>query len=109
MTDDPKCESCGVQWADHVGIMGTCARLQAAEQRVAELERAIAPFRDIARGIPDNWPGEARLRVEHQYTHERYFVTDAGERHTMPTIAEWRRLVEVAPQPTPAAEREGEA
>lgn len=30
MTDERKCPSCGVPWTDHLGITGTCAKLQEA-------------------------------------------------------------------------------
>lgn len=29
--DRQSCKSCGVPWDQHLGIMGTCAKLQAAQ------------------------------------------------------------------------------
>ena len=36
---EPKCESCGTPWTEHLGIMGTCQRLRECE---AELSAAAA-------------------------------------------------------------------
>lgn len=33
----PTCESCGIEFAFHMGIVGTCDALQMARQRIAEL------------------------------------------------------------------------
>lgn len=37
-TKEPACASCGVPWVDHLGIVGTCARLAEANAKMAELE-----------------------------------------------------------------------
>ena len=31
MADDPACPACGVPFVEHIGLIGTCAKLQAAE------------------------------------------------------------------------------
>jgi hypothetical protein len=40
MTD--RCESCGVPFTEHAGIIGTCAKARQARIRVRVLEHAIA-------------------------------------------------------------------
>ena len=37
----PKCTSCGVQWEDHMGIIGTCAENIKLKAEVAELREEI--------------------------------------------------------------------
>lgn len=48
---EPKCESCGVPWTEHLGIMGTCKRLReslAREVNYREQIEALLKQRDEA-------------------------------------------------------------
>ena len=38
---EPKCESCGTPWTEHLGIMGTCQRLRDALAREANYREQI--------------------------------------------------------------------
>lgn len=42
----PKCPSCGVEFIQHLGITGTCARVQELEKRVRELEQELKDQRE---------------------------------------------------------------
>lgn len=41
MSDEPKCEACGVPFDRHPGLTPTCRQLTAAHARIAELEVAV--------------------------------------------------------------------
>lgn len=41
-----KCESCGVRWCDHLGITGTCKRVQDQAQEIAKLKANWILIRD---------------------------------------------------------------
>jgi hypothetical protein len=43
MTTSPLvCPSCGVPWKDHLGMTGTCAKLQKARERaVARMDKTL--------------------------------------------------------------------
>ncbi len=88
----------------------TIIREAFAEQR-AELERlraVIKPFAVVANGIPDNWPGKCRLRIDsgpsipsrcsRRYEWVAYHgVGDDGMPDCdglLPTIAEWHKAAE---------------
>jgi hypothetical protein len=45
-----KCESCGVAWTDHLGITGTCKRVQ---DQAAEIERLKAEIKSLR----ESWHG----------------------------------------------------
>lgn len=40
------CPSCGVSFIRHVGLTGTCARVQELEKRVRELEQELKAHRE---------------------------------------------------------------
>ena len=51
MPDDiPTCPSCGVPYADHLGLIGTCARVRELE---AECDEALAKYADTLRDLLD--------------------------------------------------------
>jgi len=43
-----KCESCGIEWTEHLGITGTCKRVQ---DQAAEIERLKAEIEALNRGV----------------------------------------------------------
>ena len=49
-----KCESCGVNWTDHLGITGTCKRVQEQAKEIARLKAKIERMHKIER---DRWTG----------------------------------------------------
>ena len=67
MIDGGKCPSCGVLYEDHLGLIGTCRKLQAAQAVIAELQAQNAENHEPAglyrllldrlRGVPTN-PGD---------------------------------------------------
>lgn len=82
-----------------------CKRLEAEVKR---LRAALVPFAAVAKGIPDNWPAECRLREDAEYlateTHRgsvmgwaqwlAYWGVDDGG--TFPKIDEWREAADAA-------------
>ena len=73
---------------------GPGPRLVATIREVDQLREALRPFADVAKGIPDNWPGECRLRVDHNPVQEWLSYYEAGTPNaTFPTIAEWRAVL----------------
>ena len=64
------------------------------EAEVDQLREALRPFADVAKGIPDNWPGECRVRVDIGLVQEWLSYYEAGTPNaTFPTIAEWRAVL----------------
>lgn len=77
-------------------------QLQALGTEIERLQAALRPFANVARGIPDNWPGECCLRVDSW--HDRYdqlrewlAYHQVGEREAvLPTIDQWRDAAQAA-------------
>ena len=64
----PRCESCGTSWRKHLGIQGTCAKLQEAEQKIERLQAIVDRLPKTADGVPIvpgmevwSWMGDAGL------------------------------------------------
>ena len=73
---------------------GPGPRLVATIREVDQLREALRPFADVAKGIPDNWPGECRVRVDIGLVQEWLSYYEAGTPNaTFPTIAEWRAVL----------------
>lgn len=51
----PKCESCGVPWTDHLGMIGTCRQLQEARAEIATLKAQVATLTVQNEGLCDLW------------------------------------------------------
>ena len=72
------------------------------DDAVAETERlrAVAgPFAALASGIPDNWPGECRLRIDtrrDQSEFLNYHGVPEEHRGVLPTIDQWRAVAKAA-------------
>lgn len=64
---------------------------------VKRLRKAIAPFTRVASGIPGNWPGECKLRIDSSWHAGSEYLAYHGEPESdlgiLPTIAEWRALI----------------
>ena len=67
---------------------------------IDRLRAALAPFADVAKGIPANWPADARLRedadccgIERRF-HLAYWPATCGS--GLPTIGEWRAAANAA-------------
>ena len=50
-----KCESCGVDWTDHLGISGTCKRVQDQAEEIERLKAEIARLQKIERDRYTGW------------------------------------------------------
>lgn len=68
--------------------------LRAEWERKQACEDALAPFRNVARGIPENWPGECILRFDQRADGSIFLsyhgVNDASNGIT---IDQWRKLL----------------
>jgi hypothetical protein len=42
MTDEPKCKNCGVPWIEHLGIEGTCRKLETARTALRVIQTLVA-------------------------------------------------------------------
>ena len=51
MTD--KCPSCGVPWTEHLGMTGTCAKLEHVKKELTELAKSRKSASWILRRIED--------------------------------------------------------
>lgn len=47
---DPSCPSCGTPYADHLGLIGTCARVQELEAEVARLRALLSDWAAATEG-----------------------------------------------------------
>ena len=59
------------------------------------LRRLLAPFAAVASGIPANWPGQCRLRIDARDDGSEYFSYHGEPEHelgALPTLDEWRAL-----------------
>lgn len=45
---NPTCEFCGVEYREHLGLIGTCRELQEQRKLVAELAEALRELRDFS-------------------------------------------------------------
>ena len=78
------------------------AKVAELEAEVARLERvckAVAPFAEVAAGIPDNWPGQCRLRIDHRLDGSEYLAYHGVSKEplgALPFICEWRAAAEAA-------------
>jgi len=45
-TDKQNCPSCGIQYVQHNGLIGTCAELQKAKLKIKRLEGVLADYRN---------------------------------------------------------------
>ena len=79
----------------------TAAELQAENDRltgeIKGLRAAIQPFAGLARGIPDHWPGECKLRIDQRSDGSEYVCYHGLEWQDarlgiLPTLDEWRRM-----------------
>jgi len=52
-----KCESCGVAWSKHLGITGTCKRVQEQAAEIKRLQAEIERWHKIER---ERWTGWAQ-------------------------------------------------
>jgi len=65
----------------------------------------LAPFRRVAAGIPDNWPGDAVLTIEPDDEGRPLMFlcyVPAGWAPCWPTVADWRALAAEKTQNAPA-------
>tara|TARA_R110000868_G_scaffold84519_2_gene238207 strand:- start:4263 stop:4454 length:192 start_codon:yes stop_codon:yes gene_type:complete len=53
-----KCESCGIAWTDHLGITGTCKRVQEQAKEIAKLKAEIERLHKIERDRYAGWAKE---------------------------------------------------
>ncbi len=71
--------------------------LQAEVRRLAALEAAVQPFKRVADGLPDNWPGECvhsvRVRADNSFYSDYFCVRIAAG---APTIGDYRALADAA-------------
>lgn len=75
-------------------------------ERLAAAEAALKPFADVARGIPDNWPGECHLRIDSEPVQLGDFIgcrewlcyhgVEDCQDVCLPTIEQWRAAERVA-------------
>lgn len=78
-------------------------RIAELEQELAAARAALEPFAKVARGIPDNWPEQCRLRIDNEAdtkTNPREWLCYHGivesEGGVLPTIYEWRQAARAA-------------
>jgi len=45
-TDEQNCPSCGIQYVQHNGLIGTCAELQRAKLKIERLEKVLSDYRN---------------------------------------------------------------
>ena len=63
MTDESKCDACGVAWSEHLGLAGTCAELREA---LAEIERLRVALSAIMRHQETVGGGMAKMSAAYQ-------------------------------------------
>lgn len=66
LCSEPRCPCCDVAWREHLGMQATCAKLQAAEQRIDELTRELDALREQL----------ARVTVERDHYDHLYSEVD---------------------------------
>ena len=74
-------------------------RIAELEAKVERIRKAVAPFAEVAAGIPDNWPGQCRLRIDHRRDGSEYLAYHGVSKEplgTLPFICEWRAAAEAA-------------
>jgi len=45
-TNKQNCPSCGIQYVQHNGLIGTCAELQRAKLKIERLEKVLSDYRN---------------------------------------------------------------
>ena len=71
----------------------------AMDGEVKRLKGRLAPFAAVIAGLPDNWPGECRLRIDRRNDGSEYLAYHGEpEKHLgrLPTITQWREAAETA-------------
>lgn len=82
-----------------IGLLEVPAGIEALKTEIASLKRALSPFAAVAKGIPTNWPGRCRLRIDASEDGSEYLAYHSVcEEHigTLPTIDEWLEAAEAA-------------
>jgi hypothetical protein len=74
--------------------------------RLAAAEAALKPFAEVARGIPDNWPGQCHLRIDSEPVQLGDFIgcrewlcyhgVEDCQDVCLPTIEQWRKAAKEA-------------
>ena len=85
----------------HARLCRVCDHNQSAieelEAEVKRLRAALQPFANM--GIPSNWPGQCRLRIDNRLDGSE-FLSYHGEPEAwmgvLPTLAEWREAAKAA-------------
>lgn len=76
-----------------------CPVVQVLLAELKRLRAALMPFAEVAAGIPGNWPGYCKLRVDTRGCLGEYLCyhgkpeADLG---LLPTLSEWREAAETA-------------
>ena len=69
------------------------------ESEIEQLQEIIGPFAALASGIPDNWPGYCRLRIDTRRDQSEFLnYHGVPEEHlgVLPTIDQWRAVAKAA-------------
>ena len=58
----------------------------------ARLKERLAPFAEVAEGIPAEWPGQCHLRIDYRRDGSEFFsYHGTTEPHSLlPTLRQWR-------------------
>lgn len=67
--------------------------------KIERLKTLFEPFAKVVEGVPDNWPGECRLRIDTRDDGSEYLAYHGDpEEHlgVLPTLDQWRKAAKLA-------------
>jgi hypothetical protein len=50
------CKSCGIEWTEHLGMIGTCKRVQDQAAEIERLKTEVERLNNIGRNLWAGWP-----------------------------------------------------